>query len=148
MECDISLFYGRWVRRVFLHILPRLLMMKRPHYTMETHRWVGYLVFYPIYTFRPISMGVSSEWRDGIYFKVLSGQNVIRAGGGGMLGSIFISFTSYLHSYVALIISGNDLLVFCSRAFSGKNGVILSSRESMSIDFFVCRCIQRDSRKN
>ncbi|XP_035713350.1 acetylcholine receptor subunit alpha-like [Folsomia candida] len=27
-----------WVRRVFLHILPRLLMMKRPHYTMETHR--------------------------------------------------------------------------------------------------------------
>ncbi|CAG7672464.1 unnamed protein product [Allacma fusca] len=28
-----------WVRRVFLHILPRLLVMRRPHYCIETHRF-------------------------------------------------------------------------------------------------------------
>lgn len=27
-----------WVRRVFLHILPRLLVMRRPHYSIDTHR--------------------------------------------------------------------------------------------------------------
>ncbi|KAF2359836.1 Neurotransmitter-gated ion-channel transmembrane domain, partial [Trinorchestia longiramus] len=27
-----------WVRRVFIHILPRLLVMRRPQYQMDRHR--------------------------------------------------------------------------------------------------------------
>ena len=27
-----------WVRRVFIHILPRLLVMRRPYYDMDKHR--------------------------------------------------------------------------------------------------------------
>lgn len=27
-----------WVKRVFIHILPRLLVMKRPQYVFENHR--------------------------------------------------------------------------------------------------------------
>lgn len=31
----------RWVRRVFLHILPRLLVMKRPQYYLERQVWIS-----------------------------------------------------------------------------------------------------------
>lgn len=27
-----------WVRRVFIHVLPRLLVMRRPHYRVDPHR--------------------------------------------------------------------------------------------------------------
>lgn len=27
-----------WVRRVFIHVLPRLLVMRRPHYRPDPHR--------------------------------------------------------------------------------------------------------------
>lgn len=30
-----------WVKRVFIHILPRLLVMRRPQYKFETSRWVS-----------------------------------------------------------------------------------------------------------
>lgn len=29
-----------WVRRVFIHILPRLLVMRRPHYQLDRRRFV------------------------------------------------------------------------------------------------------------
>ena len=32
-----------WVRRVFIHILPRLLVMRRPYYDMDKHRYVHYV---------------------------------------------------------------------------------------------------------
>ncbi|KAE8748971.1 hypothetical protein FOCC_FOCC004377, partial [Frankliniella occidentalis] len=30
-----------WVRRVFIHVLPRLLVMRRPHYNPDRRRWEG-----------------------------------------------------------------------------------------------------------
>ena len=35
-----------WVRRVFIHILPRLLVMRRPYYDMDKHRYVHYVKTY------------------------------------------------------------------------------------------------------
>ncbi len=38
-----------WVRRVFIHILPRLLVMRRPHYDLDKHRYEE--MKNPYYTF-------------------------------------------------------------------------------------------------
>lgn len=35
-----------WVKRVFIHILPRLLVMRRPQYKFETNRLVSCVVSY------------------------------------------------------------------------------------------------------
>ena len=32
-----------WVRRVFIHILPRLLVMKRPVFELDQHRYVFFV---------------------------------------------------------------------------------------------------------
>jgi hypothetical protein len=34
-----------WVRRVFIHILPRLLVMRRPQYQIDKRRFVSVLLF-------------------------------------------------------------------------------------------------------
>lgn len=39
-----------WVKRVFIHILPRLLVMKRPQYVFETNRWVNSIAQIPKYS--------------------------------------------------------------------------------------------------
>lgn len=35
-----------WVKRVFIHILPRLLVMRRPQYKFETNRWIFIILVY------------------------------------------------------------------------------------------------------
>lgn len=35
-----------WVKRVFIHILPRLLVMRRPQYKFETNRWIFVIVYF------------------------------------------------------------------------------------------------------
>ena len=38
-----------WVRRVFIHILPRLLVMRRPYFDMDKHRYYIFITVNIIY---------------------------------------------------------------------------------------------------
>ncbi|KAL7646108.1 UNVERIFIED_CONTAM: hypothetical protein RMT77_003009 [Armadillidium vulgare] len=53
-----------WVRRVFIHILPRLLVMRRPQYHQEKHRLIGSKIKNGILT------SCHDNFRDDHYYTV------------------------------------------------------------------------------